>query len=135
MYLPFDVNIDVRTSWVSPPNLKPANCLIFERVQNCSFSGAVQHQGNQNGMPGIQLELFSTSSNPSVLQASTTDEDGQFEFRAVPPGRYEVRISTKHLSKYHFEDERRFVKSNLNLPYATLNLGLLKEYFSKECIF
>ena len=79
-----------------------------ESVQTCSFSGTVQHQISQNGIPGIELELMSSGS-AKALQTSTTDKDGRFEFLAVSPGRYDVLISTEHSSKYDFALVQRFV--------------------------
>jgi hypothetical protein len=42
-----------------------------------------------------------------VLQTSTTNEDGHFDFFGVSPGSYVARVSAKHAKLYALDSDTR----------------------------
>ncbi len=63
-------------------------------------------QGSATGPKGIDIELLKPDGN-TVLQTSTTNEDGHFDFFGVSPGSYIARVSVKHAKIYALDSDTR----------------------------
>ena len=72
------------------------------------LKGSVLSQGSSTGPGGIDIELLNPDGK-SVLQTSTTNEEGHFDFFGVSPGSYVTRVSAKHAKGYAFDAEQRYV--------------------------
>jgi hypothetical protein len=71
-----------------------------------SSSGSVLSQGSTTGPGGLDIELLNPDGK-SVLQTSTTNDEGHFDFFGVSPGSYIARIAAKHAKSFAFDSEQR----------------------------
>src|SRR5688572_11572961 len=57
-----------------------------------TIRGSVTLEGQSEGVAGLEVRLFPTGAGTTPAATAPTDRAGRFEFRAVPAGRYVLRI-------------------------------------------
>jgi hypothetical protein len=62
-------------------------------AQNGSIQGIVVRNGSSTPLSKALVELRTDGNNASVLDSATTEDDGKFLFRNLPPGRYQLTAS------------------------------------------
>lgn len=78
------------------------------------ITGSVVSQGSSLGPRGVNIELVDpgtslTAGGGQVLQAARTDEEGQFVFFGVLPGRYVVRVGASDQEVLSFQETQQEV--------------------------
>jgi Carboxypeptidase regulatory-like domain len=73
--------------------------LVFPLSRECSFSGTITDEAGE-AVPDAQVMLYQTvvadgSKSTRLRQTVTTDDEGFYGFRHLPPGRYLVAISAR----------------------------------------
>jgi FlaG/FlaF family flagellin (archaellin) len=84
-----------------PPQTRITQKELVPRSAETILTG---HVMDANGAMIPEAKVTLRNANTKEIQIATSDEEGRFQFSAIPPGKYSVTIERSYFSKHSIKD-------------------------------
>lgn len=113
-------------SWLTGRLLAPLLCLAAASADAQTFTAGVRGAVHESGgvVPGVIVELINEGTN--AVRETVSNDVGEYDFSAVPPGVYTVRASLSGFKTYKRQGIRILAQQFITLDIE-LVLGSLQE--------